>query len=229
MTEFLIGLISIISTVILYFLARKLHQKIPSSLLIPIITSTGTIVFLLLLFHIPYETYMIGGEWINKLLGPAIVALAYPLYQNREMLKKLFLPLVAGTSTGAVIGITTGAFMAKLFGFNETIIYSITPKSVTTPVAMEISHSIGGIMPLAAVFVMIAGISGPMISSYLFKFFHINDYSSRGIGLGCASHAIGTASAMEYSPLAGSISSIAMVLSAIIVSLIAPPLMALFL
>jgi predicted murein hydrolase (TIGR00659 family) len=224
MINILIGILTITVTVIVYLLARKLHQKYPSSLLLPIITATAAIVILLLLFRIPYETYMIGGEWINKLLGPAVVSLAYPLYQNIETLKKLIVPLIAGTITGAVVGITTGVWLTKWAGFANSIIYSITPKSVTAPVAMEIAQSIEGIVPLAVVFVMIAGISGAMTSSFLFQLFKINNEASRGIGLGCGSHAIGTASAMSYSSLTGSISSISMVLSAIIVSIITPPL-----
>jgi len=229
MIEFFIGVTAVIGTVAFYMIARKLHQKLPNPFLLPIIVSTAAIVIVLLLFNIPYETYMIGGDWISQLLGPAIVALAYPLYENRETLKKFIVPIVIGTFTGAVIGVSTGILLTKWAGFTDSIIYSITPKSVTTPVAMEIAHSIGGVMPLAAAFVMIAGIFGGMMGPTILKWFKIDHDVSRGIGFGSASHAIGTASALEYGHLTGSICSIAMVLSAIIVSLITPPLIAILL
>jgi predicted murein hydrolase (TIGR00659 family) len=229
MNEHFLKIAAIIGTILIYWLARKLHKRMPISLLLPIVTATAAIVILLLLFEIPYEAYMEGGEWISKLLGPAIVALAYPLYENKEILKKYIFPIISGTLMGAVIGITTGVLLTKWAGFADPIIYSITPKSVTTPIAMEIAHSIGGIMPLAAAFVMIAGVSGGVLGPSLFKLFKIEYDVSRGIGFGSASHAIGTASAMGTSPLAGSISSVAMSLSAIIVSIITPPLIALLL
>lgn len=227
MIDLLIGLIAVIGTIMIYFLARKVHQKIPIPLLLPIILATMIIIILLVLFDIPYETYMIGGDWINQLLGPAVVALAYPLYQQRETLKKFILPILIGTFFGAVIGISSGVLLTKWAGFTDTLIYSITPKSVTTPIAMDIAQSIGGIMPLAAIFVIIAGVSGGIMAPPIYKLLSIEHDVSRGLSLGSASHAIGTAQALEYGNLAGSIGSIAMVLSAIFVSLISAPLIAL--
>lgn len=227
MIDLLIGLIAMIGTIMIYFLARKVHQKFPNPLLLPIILATMIIIILLILFDIPYDTYMIGGDWINQLLGPAVVALAYPLYEQREVLKKLILPIFAGTLAGAVIGVSSGVLLTKWAGFADSLIYSITPKSVTTPIAMDIAQSIGGIMPLAAIFVIIAGVSGGIMAPGIYKFLRIEHDVSRGLGLGSASHAIGTAQALEYGQLAGSISSIAMVLSAVFVSLISPVLIAL--
>src|SRR5699024_9410815 len=103
-----------------------------------------------------------------------------------------------------------------------TIIYSLTPKSVTTPVAMDISQTLSGISSLAAVFVMIAGISGAMISTLAFKLLHLKNPISRGVGLGSASHAIGTSRALENSLEEGSISTVAMIISAVFVSILAP-------
>lgn len=229
MSKVFLGMAAIAGTILIYLLAKRIHRIVPVSLLLPVVTATAAIVILLLVFEIPYEVYMEGGEWINKLLGPAIVALAYPLYENRNVLKKFIVPIVSGTIVGAVIGVSTGVLLTKWAGFADSIIYSITPKSVTTPIAMEIAHSIGGIMPLAATFVMIAGVSGGVVAPFLFKLFKIDHDISLGIGYGSAAHAIGTASAMSVNPLTGSISSVAMSLSAIIVSVITPPLLSILL
>src|SRR5699024_12335739 len=111
------------------------------------------------------------GGWISELLGPAVVALAYPLYQQRDRLKELLFPLIIGSFVGAVVGIISGLLLTKWFGFSDELIYSIAPNSVTTTVAVEITEDLGGIISLAAVFVMVAGDGGLMMSKYLFKFF----------------------------------------------------------
>ena len=222
MNNFLIIILVVIGTIIAYLLARWIYQRVYTPLLLPVASATFIIIIFLLIFRIPYETYMIGGEWINKFLGPAVVALAIPLYQHRDTLVKLAYPLLIGSFVGAIIGIFTGVLMTKWVGFDEDIIYSITPKSVTTPVAMDISQSLGGIGTLAALFVMIAGISGAMLCTYIYDIFKLKHPVSRGVGLGAASHAIGTAKALENSELEGSISTIAMILSAVFVSMITP-------
>ncbi len=222
MMNSLIGLLSIAGTLMIYTFARQIHIRVARTFTLPVIVSTFIILVILITFHIPYETYMIGGDWINELLGPAVVALAYPLYQQRDILKQVMMPILWGALIGAVVGISTGILLAKWAGFDELVIYSLTPKSVTTPVAMAVTESIGGITPLAAVFVMIAGIGGVLMGASIFKLFRIDHYLGRGVGLGSASHALGTAKALESSLLEGSISTIAMVVSAVLVSILTP-------
>jgi len=219
----------ILGTILAYLFAKWLYKRIYTPLLIPVAGATFLIIICLVIFNISYETYMIGGEWIHAFLGPAVVALAYPLYQNRRILKQLIVPLIGGTLVGSIVGISSGIYLSKLIGFSEEIIYSLTPKSVTTPVAMEISNSLGGIESLAVVFVMIAGITGAMISTYVFQRFQFTHFVGKGVGLGSASHAIGTAKALESGQLEGSVSTVAMILSAVFVSIIAPFIVTFFL
>lgn len=224
MNDLIVGLIAIMATIAIYLLTRKVHFKLASPFSIPILTSTFTVIVLLLLLHIPYDTYMIGGDFISHLLGPAVVALALPLYQQRETLKQLIVPIIGGVFIGSIIGVATGILLTKWGGFDVGIIYAFSAKSVTTPVAMAITESLGGVEPLAAVFVMVAGVGGTIISPFVFKLFHIKGTVGRGVGLGSASHAIGTADAMDRGRLEGSISTIAMILSAVTVSVITPGL-----
>lgn len=228
MSNFLHTILWIAFTVAVYLVARKLYLWRKSHLLLPVLSSTVFIIAFLLLSNIPYETYMIGGNWISNLLGPAVVALAYPLYEQRETLKKLATPILIGTSFGSFVGVFTGVFFANILGFDELIIYALSPKSVTTPVAMAITESAGGPTPLAAVFVMIAGVGGVLVSPIVFKLFRINGTIGRGVGIGSASHAVGTASAMENSQLEGSISTVSMIVSAVIVSIITPFILAIW-
>src|SRR5690625_5043914 len=222
MKEYITILFVIIGTIVAYIIAKWLYNHYYTALLLPVAVATLLIVLFLVIFHIPYETYMLGGEWINKFLGPAVVALAYPLYHHWRTLKKITIPMVIGTLIGAIIGVVTGIGLTSLIGYDDIIIHSIAPKSVTTPVAMDISTSLGGIASLAAVFVMVAGISGAMLNSYIFNLCKMKNPISRGIGLGSDSHAIGTAKALESSALEDSASTIAMILSAIFVSIITP-------
>lgn len=223
------GLLAVMVTVAAYFTARYVHQKFTFPFTIPIMLSTIFIIIFLSLFNVPYETYMIGGDWINELLGPAVVALAYPLYLHRRTLIKMAAPLLIGTTLGAFVGVVSGVLLAMWLGFEEAILYAISTKSVTIPVAMAVTETLGGITPLAAVFVMIAGIGGALMQKYVFQLFRLDSHIGRGLGLGSAAHAIGTAEAMEHSQLEGSISTIAMVVSAVAVSLITPWLISLLL
>lgn len=229
MTELLTACLVIIGTYSIYWLSKKLHNRLGYTLTAPVFIASLCVIVVLLIFNISYETYMIGGKWINELLGPAVVALAYPLYQQRDTLKKLTGPILAGTSVGAVVGISTGVLLAKAVGFEETLIHSLTPKSVTTPVAMAVSETIGGVPTLAAIFVMIAGFGGVFLSSFVYRLFRIDHPIGRGVGIGSASHAIGTAKALESSLFEGSVSTIAMIVSAVIVSVATPSLVAIFL
>ncbi|WP_100013059.1 LrgB family protein [Lentibacillus sediminis] len=228
MNEIWIGIAAVLGTIVCYQIGQFVHKKWPVSFTAPVIVATPIVIIFLLSFDIPYETYMIGGEWINQLLGPAVVALAYPLYQHWSTLKKLTVPLLSGTLVGAFVGVASGMLLAVWADVDGAIFYSLLPKNATTAVAMDVAVSLGGVGSLAAVFVMIAGVGGVMISSFVFKLFGPVDSIGRGIGIGSASHAIGTASAMENSELEGSIATIAMVVSAVAVSIIVPLLVMVF-
>ncbi|TLS39057.1 LrgB family protein [Pseudalkalibacillus caeni] len=225
MNEFLTGILWITLTVASYVFSRKLYQRFPSPLLVPVFTSTFLLVLLLLIFNIEYETFMIGAGYIDKLLGPAIVALALPLYKQREMVKKYFASIGIGVLVGTITGLWSGFTLVSLLGFEPLIARSALPKSVTTPVAMEIARTVSGEPSLAVVFVMIAGIGGVMVGPFLMRGLKIDHFVGVGIGLGCASHAIGTSKALEFGEKAAAVSSIAMTLSAVCASILAPLMM----
>lgn len=215
-------------TIVVYVLMNIFYVKYRRSFLIPILTSTVTMIIILLLFKVPYTTYMIGGKWLDVLLGPAIVALAVPLYKQQDVLKKNVLPIIGGVSVGVVVGMLSGVLFAHLFGFSQDIILSLLPKSITTPIAIQITAAVGGISSLATVFVMIAGFSGVIFGPLLFKWTRVDTAMGRGIGLGAAAHALGTSKAIELGEQEASMSSVAMTLCAIIGSVLGPVLVWLF-
>ncbi|SET03265.1 TIGR00659 family protein [Salinibacillus kushneri] len=222
MNSLFLGLLGVIGTLIAYMGALYIYQKYPYPILLPVFVATVAIAITLILFHIPYDAYMQGGKWIDWLLGPAVVALAYPLYNQWEMVKKYPFPLLAGVGIGSLLGITTGLLLAKWLHFDHQVIYSLIPKNSTTPVAMEITESLGGIAPMATVFVMIAGIGGAITGPAILKRLGITHFLAIGIGVGSASHAIGTSKVMEYGVLAGAVSTVAMSLSAVVISILSP-------
>lgn len=222
MFESVIVIGAIVGTIISYLIGRTLYSYIKTPLLLPITVAVVIIVTVLSVANISYETYMSGSKWIHALLGPAVVSLAYPLYGHRELLRRLAFPILVGSLVGAIVGVFSGFMLAKFTRLDETLLYSVLPKSVTTPVAMDISESLGGIAPLAAVLVIIAGLTGVLLGPLMYRIFRLRTEIGRGVGMGSASHAIGTASAFEQSELEGSISTIAMIVNAVFVSIIIP-------
>ena len=222
METLILTLTYIIFTVTVYLLMNLLYIRFHYSFLMPALTASFLIVLFLLTSGVSYETYMTGGKWIEQLLGPAVVSLAIPLYKQRKLLFDNLVPVLTGIFTGVVIGISTGIALAQAFGFSQVLIFSLLPKSITSPVAMELADQLGGISSLAAVFVMIAGFSGIIIGPALLKFLGIESAIGIGMGLGASAHGIGTAKALEYGQQEASISSVAMSLSAVIGSFMAP-------
>ncbi|MGG4488655.1 LrgB family protein [Metabacillus idriensis] len=209
-------------TIVVYAAMRELYKKYPHPFLVPIATCTFFIILLLLGSGTDYAEYMKGGKWIDGLLGPAVVALAYPLYESRRILKKYALAILGSVFAGSIIGIGSGTLLAGIFHVDEELILSLAPKSVTNPVAMDIADIIGGIPAIAVVYVVIAGVSGAMFGPSLLQLFGIHHSVAKGIGLGAASHGTGTARALELGELEGAISSISMTLCAIFTAIICP-------
>ncbi|MFD1415196.1 LrgB family protein [Oceanobacillus jeddahense] len=222
MNNVFIGVMTIAATFILYQFSKKMYKKKPSPFTMPIFLSTASIALFLFLTEIPYETYMIGGQWIDIFLGPIVVSLAVPLYREIHLIKKYAGAISIGIFAGSLTGVFTGIAGAKLFGFEDWLIQSVAAKSVTAPIAISITDTAGRNVSLAAVFVMIAGVSGAMFGPVILKICRIGHPIARGLSIGTASHAIGTAKALESSETEGAISVLSMTISAVVVSFLVP-------
>ncbi|ETI66129.1 LrgB family protein [Neobacillus vireti] len=222
MQQILFAFCMILLTIVVYFLMTRIYKRYSYSFLIPVLTATTLIIVILSVFHIPYKSYMIGGQWISSLLGPSVVALAYPLYKQRHFLINNLFSILGGVLIGAISGMVSIGLLAKIIGINQTLILSIIPKSLTTPVAIEVTKGLGGNVSMAIVGVMVAGIFGAIAAPTIFKIMRVYSPVGRGIALGSASHAMGTSKAAEYSELTFSMSSVTMTLSAIIGSFLGP-------
>lgn len=225
----LVTLLSIAITVGAYFLSNITGRRFPSPFTTPVFFSTTVIIILLLLFNINYDDYTMAKDIMTFLLGPATVALAVPLYKNRDIIKKNSVPALSGLVFGTLSTIISAVILAKVLELSNEIIASVSVKSVTVPVAVEVSSIIGGDPALTAAFVVATGILGTALGPWLMNVTKISHPLSRGLALGTISHGQGTAQAAVEGELQGAIAGVAMGLAAIITSLIAPIIVPLFL
>lgn len=191
-------------------------------LLNPVLLSIITLVSILLLTGTPYATYFDGAQFVHFLLGPATVALAIPLYESERTLRRIFWPALAGLVVGSATGITAAVLAGRLVGLSEQTLRSLTPKSITTPIAMGIAEQLGGLPSLTAVIVIVTGMMGALFGWELLGLVGVRDDSERGFALGLASHGLGTARSLQFSSEAGALAGLAMGLNGAMTSLLAP-------
>ncbi|OES45705.1 LrgB family protein [Domibacillus iocasae] len=212
----------ILLTVTVYLGARVISMRCPSPFTTPVFTATAVVIAILLALNVSYEAYTPAKDIMTFLLGPATVALAVPLYHNRQVLFERLVPAVVGLVIGTMSTIASAVWLSAAFGLSETIQATAAVKAVTTPVAIEAAIIIGGDPALAAAFVMVAGIFGAVFGPFLLNIFRIKDPFSRGLGIGTVSHGIGTSQAVLEGPLQGAVSSAAMGFASIITSFVLP-------
>jgi len=188
----------------------------------PVFHSMWIIGAFLLLTCTSYTTYFEGAQFVHFLLGPATVALAVPLYENRKVALAAILPMLAALAVGSVTAIGSVVLLAEAVGLPRTVVLSLAPKSVTAAVAMGISESLHADPSLTAVAVILTGIMGAMIVTPLMNRLGTRDLRARGFAVGIAAHGIGTARAFQVDAVAGVFASIAMSLNALMTSLLVP-------
>ena len=226
--SYLKAVMFIVSTVVIFIIMYKIHKKYPYPFLLPILTATIVIITVLLTFDIPFSEYMEGGKYIQHLLGPAVVALAYPLYNQRKLILKFKYTILSGIFIAMISGLISVFGMLKLMGMETDLILTSLPKSLTTPVAMQVSETIGGIAPLTAVFVMVAGFTGALFGPAVYKYTKVTSSIGRGISMGSASHGVGVSKLKDYGEEDLSVGSLSMGLSAVIGAVICPIFVFLF-
>ncbi|HGJ5881739.1 MAG TPA: CidB/LrgB family autolysis modulator [Arsenophonus nasoniae] len=209
-------------TIIVFLLARKLFQKFKLIILNPLLISIGIIIPVLLITQTSYDHYFSGSRILNDLLQSAVVALALPLYEQLHQIRAQWKSIISICFIGSLIAMITGTTIALWTGATVEMAASILPKSVTTPIAMAVSEAIGGVPAISAACVILVGIFGAMFGQLLFNFLQIKNPIARGLAMGAASHAVGTARSAEIDYIEGAYSSLALMTCGIITSLIAP-------
>lgn len=207
-----------------YLLGMLVQRKSKISVLHPFITAMVVIIAVLLIFKIPYSTYREGNKLLDFLMGPCVVALALRLYDNLEIIKKNMVAILSAVLVGSVVGITGVWGIGKLFGASHVFIKSMEAKSVTMPIALDITSTIGGNTSLLAISVVLTGVLGAVFGPMLLDKLKITDPISKGIAMGCASHGIGTGRAIELGALEGAVSALCIILMGVVTSILVPVL-----
>ena len=209
-------------TLIAYMLGHAAFVRSGSRAVVNPVAIAGLILAsILLITDTPYAKYFEGAQFVHFLLGPATIALAWPLYQNFSRIRRLILPMLVALVVGSLVSVGSAVAIAYSLGAPDQVWLSVAPKSVTSPIAMGVAEKIGGLPTLTAGLVIMTGILGAIVVSPLLNLMKIRDWRARGLSVGVAAHGIGTARAFQVSSVAGVFAATAMVLNALITALVA--------
>ncbi len=208
-----------------FLLTKMVQKKTGWIVLNPILITIATLIVFLKLTGISFETYNEGGHLIEFWLKPAVVALGVPLYLQLESIKKQLIPIVLSQLAGCLVGIASVVLIAKFMGASHEVILSLASKSVTTPIAMEVTQTLGGIPSLTATIVVCVGLFGAILGFKVLHLGHVNSPIAQSLSIGTASHAVGTSAAMQYSNKYGAYASLGLILNGIFTAVLAPPLL----
>ncbi len=199
-----------------YEIGLVLKKKWKLAVFNPLLIGVLCVIGVLLVFRIDYESYNRGGQYISYLLTPATVSLAVPLYEQFGLLKRNVKAILAGILSGVIASLVGILALVKLFQLDYTLYVTLLPKSITTAIGMGVSQELGGVVTITVAVIIITGILGNMISEFVFRLFHIEEPIAKGLALGTASHAIGTAKAMELGEVEGAMSSLAIAVAGLL-------------
>lgn len=222
-------LFGLTATLVTYVLAQALYARLDfAPWANPVLWTVLTLALLLAASGTPYPTYFSGAQFIHFLLGPAVVALAWPLWQRRAELRSRARAVLVAASAGGLAAAATAVGLGWALGLPDAVLRSLAPKSVTAPVAMGIAEQLGGIPALAAAFAVLTGLAGALSAKYLFDALRIAEPEVRGFALGTAAHGIGAARALQVHPDAGAYAGLALGVQVVLAALLMPLLARLF-
>lgn len=205
-----------------YLFGVWLKKKTGLSILNPLLVAIIAVILFLKVFHVSYEAYNKGGEYLSYFLTPATVCLAIPLYKQLELLLNNKLAVGASILTGVLGSAGSVLVMAKAFGLNHQIYVTLLPKSITTAIGMGVSEEAGGIVTLTVVSIIVTGIIGNIIEDLVFQLLKIEEPMAKGLALGTSAHAIGTARALELGEVEGAMSSLAIAVAGVLTVIVVP-------
>lgn len=203
-------------SILAYEFGLALKKRFPVALCNPLLISIVVVIVILAGFDIDYEAYESGAKLLGYLLTPATVCLAVPLYEQLSLLKKHVAAIMAGLVSGVLTSLVSIFAMALIFGLNHEQYVTLLPKSITTAIGMGISEELGGIVTVTVAVIIVTGILGNVIGEQVLRVFRIEERIAKGVALGSASHAIGTAKAMELGEIEGAMSSLSIAVAGLL-------------
>lgn len=203
-------------TLLSYGTGSILKRKWKLPIFNPLLLAVIFIILFLLIFHVDYYVYNESAKYITFLLTPATICLAVPLYEQLELLKKNYKAVFAGILSGVLTSLCSIFILAGLFQLDHASYVTLLPKSITTAIGMGVSEELGGYVSITVTVIIVTGVLGNMFAETACKIFKIHNPIAKGIAIGTASHAIGTAKAMEMGAVEGAMSSLSIVVSGIL-------------
>ncbi len=207
-------------SILAFWIGVRLQKRLKSVLCNPLLIAILLIAGFLSIFKIPYESYNAGGAIINMFLAPATACLAVSIYSKIRILKENWLPIVVGCTVGSVTSMGSVYLLCRLFRLDASMTASLIPKSITTPIAVEVSSAHGGIVPVTVIAVIFTGILGSIFAPFLIRLFGVKDPVAAGLSIGSCSHAVGTSRAIRLGEIQGAMSGLAIGICGIITVII---------
>ncbi|WP_236493196.1 LrgB family protein [Xanthomonas massiliensis] len=211
-----------LATIAAYYAGKALYARFHATLVSPLIFAPLVLLLLAVLLHANYHDYTRGTHWLMAMLGPVTVAFAIPIYQQRELIRRHWKILGAGVLVGSTVAIVSAWYLSTLLNLSSELRLSLTPRSITTPLAMEVSDEVGGVAELTAVFVILTGICGSLVGQVILKVLPVKSSMARGALLGMGAHGMGVAKAREIGDEEGAIAGLVMVMAGLINVMVAP-------
>ncbi len=206
-------LFGLLLTVVIGILGLMIKKRVAWNLFNPMLFSMLIIILILLGLDIPYAEYKLGGDYVMKMLGPITVVLAVPLYQHHDKLKKHAFAIIFGITLGSLSALVSVYLFSLMAGLDMTLIKSLLPRSVTTPIGIAASEMIDGIVGLTILSIVITGTFGAIVSDWVYRLLKVEDPIAKGVALGTSAHAIGTGRAFEYGTLEGAMSGLSIAIA----------------
>ena len=206
----------VVVSVLAYQAGLWIKRKWKLAVFNPLLISIFLVIAVLLIFDVDYERYNEGAKYLSYLLTPATVCLAIPLYEQLEQLKKTAKAIATGILSGVLSSLVSVLALAAAFGLSHEEYVTLLPKSITTAIGMGVSEELGGIVTITVAVIIVTGVLGNIIAELVCKIFRIHEPVAKGIAIGSASHAIGTAKAMEMGEVEGAMSSLSIAVSGLL-------------
>lgn len=212
----------VLLTMAAFALGTVINRRTGKAIFNPLLLAAVFVVVFLSVLGIPYTAYKASAAPVSYLLLPATVSLAVPLYEKWELLCRNWAAILAGILAGVAASLGSVLVLALLLRLDHTQYVTLLPKSVTTAISMDIAAELGGMAALTGALVILTGIVGALLADSVFRVFGITDPIAKGIGIGSAAHAVGTAKALEMGEVEGAMSGLAIAVAGIMTALLCP-------
>lgn len=212
----------ILLSLVTYMIGLKIAGKVKSPFVNPLLIAMILVIIVLKIFNISYEDYNQGGKYITFLIAPATVAMIINLYKNIDLLKKNIVPVLVGVTAGVLTSVLSVYIMAGMFNLDTQLKMSVVPKSLTTAIGTAISAEYGGVVPITIVCMVITGIGGAVVAPLVMKILRVKDPVAQGVGIGTASHAVGTSKALQMGEVQGAMSGLSIALAGFVSVILLP-------